>query len=259
MQATLTILGSGTLLPNEARHSAAHLVEVGSTRILMDCGSGTLHGFSRHGVQWDRLTHVVVTHYHSDHIGDLYALLFALKYGLGTPREEPLTLVGPVGFRAFLDRLLQVRGPEVLDTSFQTTVVELAAGDVLRDDRAGISLTCHSTPHTSESVAYRLDLGGAVVGYTGDTGPSEGVAEFLRGCDVLVSECALTDPPEWDLHLSPVGVAEIASVAEPGLLVLTHVYPPLEPEDAAGQVTAAGYGGRVLAAKDGLRLALGGE
>jgi ribonuclease BN (tRNA processing enzyme) len=107
-------------------------------------------------------------------------------------------------------------------------------------------------------VAYRLDLGSAVVGYTGDTGPSEGVAAFLKGCDVLISECALTDPPEWDLHLSPVGVNEIASVAKPGLLVLTHVYPPLEPEDAASQVTAAGYGGQVLAAKDGLHLSLGG-
>jgi len=258
MEATLTILGSGTLLPKEDRHSAAHLVEYGSTRILMDCGSGTLHGFSRHRVRWDRLTHVVVTHYHSDHIGDLYALLFALKYGLRKPRKEPLTLVGPVGFGAFLDRLLQALGPDVLDSGFEITIVELAEDDVMRDDRAGFSLTCHSTPHTSESVAYRLDLGSAVVGYTGDTGPSGGVAAFLKGCDVLVSECALTDPPEWDLHLSPVGVAEIASVAKPGLLVLTHVYPPIEPEDAASQVTAAGYGGRVLAARDGLRLSLGG-
>jgi ribonuclease BN (tRNA processing enzyme) len=258
MGATLTILGSGTLLPNQHRHSAAHLVEHGSTRILLDCGSGTLHGFAKHGVRWDRLTHVLVTHYHSDHVGDLFALLFALKYGLREPRTKPLTLVGPVGFGAFLDRLLEVLGRDVLDAGFQATIVELAAGEVMRDDSAGFSLTCHSTPHTDESVAYRLDLGGAVVGYTGDTGPSEGVATFLQGCDILVSECALTDPPQWDLHLSPAGVAEIASVAKPGLLVLTHVYPPLQPEDAAAQVTSAGYGGRVLAAKDGLRLPLGG-
>jgi ribonuclease BN (tRNA processing enzyme) len=208
---------------------------------------------------WDRLTHVLVSHYHSDHVGDLFALLFALKYGLRSPRSEPLTLVGPVGFGAFLARLLEALGPDVLDSGFQISIVELAVGDVMRDDRAGFSLRCHSTPHTEESVAYRLDLGGAVVGYTGDTGPSEGVAAFLEGCDVLVSECALTDPPEWDLHLSPTGVAEIASVAKPGLLVLTHVYPPLKPEDAADQVTSAGYGGRVLAAKDGLRLSLAGE
>ncbi len=258
MGATLTILGSGTLLPDDNRHSAAHLVEYGSARILMDCGSGTLHGFSRHGIRWDQLTHVLVSHYHSDHVGDLFALLFALKHGLRTPREEPLTLVGPVGFRAFLNRLLEALGPDVLDSGIQASIVELAQGDVMRDDRAGFSLTCHSTPHTDESVAYRLDVGGAVVGYTGDTGPSEGVAAFLKGCDVLISECALTDPPEWDLHLSPVGVAEIASVAKPDLLVLTHVYPPLEPDDAAEQVTSAGYEGRVLAAKDGLRLPLSG-
>lgn len=257
MGATLTILGSGTLVPDADRHSAAHLVEDGGTRILLDCGSGTLHGFSRHGVGWESLTHVVVTHYHNDHVGDLFAILFALRYGLLEGRRAPLTLVGPVGFGGFLHRLLAVLGPDVLDSGFETRVVELAPGDVLRDDEAGFSLTCHPTPHTEESVAYRLEIGGAVMGYTGDTGPSDAVAEFLRGSDVLVAECALTDPPQWESHLSPATLAAMASIARPRTLVLTHVYPPAVPEESARAVAAAGYTGRVLAATDGLTLPLG--
>ena len=112
------------------------------------------------------------------------------------------------------------------------------------------------TPHTDESVAYRVRGDWGVVGYTGDTGPSAEVARFLAGCDVLVAECALTDPPTMERHLSPALVAELAGVAGPELLVLTHVYPDQSPEEAAMRVSER-YGGRVVAARDGMRIVLG--
>jgi ribonuclease BN (tRNA processing enzyme) len=93
----------------------------------------------------------------------------------------------------------------------------------------------------------------ALVGYTGDTGPSDSVNTFLTGCSLLVSECALDDPPEMDGHLSPRGVAALAAIARPELLVLTHVYPPQAPHSAARAVQQA-YSGPVVAAQDGLRL-----
>ena len=74
--------------------------------MLLDGGSGTLHGLARHRVDWPALTHVVVSHYHNDHVGDLSGVLFTLKYGLARAREEPLTLIGPSStHRSGLDRV----------------------------------------------------------------------------------------------------------------------------------------------------------
>lgn len=253
----LTILGSGTLLPDYQRHSAAHHVDTGSARVLLDCGTGTLHGLSEHSVRWADLTHIAVTHYHSDHVGDLSSLLFALKHGRRIPRREPMTLIGPPGFRAFLARLSAALGTHVVDPGFEMDVVELGPEDTYADPTTTLRIRSCPTPHTDESVAYRLDGVRGSIGYTGDTGPSEEVAAFLSRCDVLIAECALTDPPEMEGHLSPAGVAELARVAEPELLVVTHVYPPMEPDEAATRVAESGFEGRCVAGADGLRVRLG--
>jgi len=251
---TYTLLGSGTLLPDDARRSAAHLVEGNGVRLLLDCGPGTLHGFARHGVDWPETTHVAISHYHTDHVGDLSALLFALKWGLQPARTRELVLIGPPGFMGFLGRLAEALGPHILEPGFGVQVVEHDGSAF--DLGGGLRLSSHPTRHTEESLAYRVDFADGALGYTGDTGPLPGLGEFLSGCDLLVAECAQPDPPALDIHLSPQGVAELASEAAPGLLVLTHVYPPLTPSEAERLVKAAGYRGPLVAPDDGASFVL---
>lgn len=238
--------------------SASHHLRLPRASILLDCGPGTLHGLAEHGVDWPGLTHVVVSHYHSDHVGDLAAIPFAMKQRLAPPRPGPLTLVGPVGFHAFLERLAAALGAHVLEPGFEVIVREVAPGEGFRDDAGDFTLECEPTPHTDESLAYRIHGSWGAVGYTGDTGPSPDVAAFLRGCSVLVAECAHKDPPDTERHLSPLTLAELSRFAEPELLVVTHVYPDQTPEEAARGV-AVGYGGRVVAATDGMRIELGAD
>jgi ribonuclease BN (tRNA processing enzyme) len=200
----LTILGAGTLVPDARRHSAAHHLRLPSgAGVLLDCGPGTLHGFSRFGVRWDQLTHVAVSHVHTDHVGDLPALLFAFRHGLPAPREEPLTLLGPPGFGAFLERLAGTMGDHVLAPGCPLRVVEMSPDAAFEDERTEFVLTCCRTPHTAESLAYRVDGPWGSVGYTGDTGPSAEVARFLAGCQALVAECTLPDRAAVPTHLSP--------------------------------------------------------
>jgi len=249
----LTILGSGTLVPDASRHSAAHHLRVGSTSILLDCGAGTVHGFARYGVRWQELSHVVLSHFHTDHIGDVGALMFALKNGLTTPRTEPLTLVGPVGLADLLERLAAALGRHVLQPGFELRVVELAPGDA-HETGSDVTLRCHPTPHTPESLAYRVEGAWGSVGYTGDTGPSEAVADFLGRCDVLVAECTVPDATELEAHLSPESLAALAGTARPGLLLVVHVGPRHTPDEAVRRIRRAYDGIVVPVAADGMRV-----
>lgn len=224
--------------------------------MLLDCGSGTLHALPRYDIEWKRLTHVCLTHFHIDHVGDLPGLLTALRLGVKPPRTEPLTLVGPPGLDAFLRRLGAALGPKILEPGFPVHIRELAGGGSLDGEGGAFRLSAHPTPHTPESLAYRWEAAGRVVAYTGDTGPSESVAHFLGGADVLVAECTEPDPPTMASHLSPERLARLAEVARPELLVVTHVFPPQEPDDVVRQVAQAGYEGRVVAGYDGLRIPL---
>ncbi len=226
--------------------------------MLLDVGPGSVHGLARLGKPWWAVSHVVLSHYHTDHIGDLAHLLFALRWAPPEPRSDPLDVIGPPGLQDLIEHLAAAHGPFFREQSFPLRYTEQprrgswhAPGDV--------TVSFHPTPHTEESVAMRVEGAGWTLGYTGDTGPDEDVGDFLAGSDVLICECGYGDPPPAPHHLSPRGVAALARAANPGLLVLTHVYPPLRPQDAPGEVAGAGYGGRVVAAEDGLALSLGAD
>lgn len=220
----------------------------------MDVGSGALHGLPRAGVDWRAIDTVAITHFHPDHLSDLPALLAAYRYDGGT---TPLTIVGPRGLQGRLEAMAVLHGSWILAPSRPLTVVELDPGATWTSDDGAVRLYTHDTPHTPESVAFRLATlamdgsgHGLVVGYTGDTGPSDTLPAFLKGCGVLITECALVDPPELDTHLSPSRVARLAREAKPDLLLLSHVYPPQRPGEAVEAVRGS-YPGLVRAARDG--------
>lgn len=257
MTTRLTVLGSGTLVPDDDRRSAAHLVEVGDLRMLMDCGAGTVHGMDRFGVRWRALTHLVLSHFHIDHVGDVPALFHAFKHGIRPARTEPLRVLGPRGTESFLTRVGEAFGDSVSEPGFPVEVVELGPrpdgpGETRWTDRgAGVTVVAHPTPHTDRSLCFRIETGHGTVGYTGDTGDDPAVGRFLAGVDVLVAECSLPDPPEVDTHLTPVTVAALAARARPALLLLTHLYPFLDPVGTPVAVGDAGWDGPVRTAWDG--------
>lgn len=250
----LTILGSGTVVPDHVRHPSAYLIESHRARILLDCGAGTLSRLSSLNVVWQELTHVVLTHFHDDHVGGVPGLFAAWKHGMEPARTKPVEIVGPVGTRALLER------QGVLDPhpgGLPTLPVEITEVRAGADVRLGdVDLTCHPTPHTEASLAYRLSAGGVAFGFTGDTAPSDHVAAFLAGCDVVVAECSWRDPPPVEgVHLTPRSLAAMARTMDPGLLVLTHVYPNhMRADQAVAGVRAAGWEGRAVAAEDGMRI-----
>ena len=256
MTPSVTVVGSGTLVPSGERSSPAHLVESGPTRLLLDAGPGTVHGLARHGLPWWKITHVVFTHYHTDHFGDLPHLLFAMKWASPAPRSHPLRILGPPGLAERVEALRSAHGDYIVRPGFDLDYEEVARSGIWHETDAPLTLRFHPVPHTDNSVAVRVEIARRAVGYTGDTGPDRTLGPFLQGVDVLISECAHPDPAPPGRHLSPASVAAMARRAEPGVLVLTHMYSPLDASSAPSLVRKAGYRGNVVCASDGQRFGL---
>ncbi|MCA0376607.1 MAG: ribonuclease Z [Gemmatimonadetes bacterium] len=250
----LTTVGTGTAAPHASRVSAAHLVEAGGVRLLLDCGSGAVHRMAQLGIDWSGITHVALSHFHTDHIADLPLLVMAWKWGQLPARAEPVTLYGPPGTGALLERMAAVHGAWLLAPGYPFTVREVTADEVVRLP-GDVTLQSCAVPHTTESVAYSISEGMRRVVYTGDTGVSDTLADWAAGCDLLLAECSLPDAMAMREHLTPRQVGALAARARARQLVCTHFYPPVEAVDILAEV-AEQYAGPCTLAVDGWSITL---
>jgi ribonuclease BN (tRNA processing enzyme) len=245
----LVTLGTGTVALTAARVCSGHYVEAGPARVLLDCGSGVAHRLAELGIPWRELTHVALTHFHLDHIGDFATLVFAWKYGDLPGRSAPLTLVGPAGTSALLERLVAAFGDWLREPGFPLIVHEIAPGEAL-DLGDDATLRATKSPHTEESVAYAIERGGRRIVYTGDTAFEAALGEWARGADLLLCECSLPAAMAVPTHLTPEQCGALAAIAQPKHLVLTHFYPPVA-RVAGRALVGAHYAGPLTLAGDG--------
>jgi ribonuclease BN (tRNA processing enzyme) len=251
----LTVLGTGTVAPSPTRTAASYWVATGATHLLLDCGAGTMHRMAAFGVPWTEVTHVALTHFHVDHWGEFPMLLFALRWGVEPARERPLEVIGPVGLQDRLHHAAGAFGEWLVNPGYPLEIRELQPGDAYALDHEVELQTC-KTPHTDESMAYSVRDKNCRLVYTGDTGPSDALADWALDCDLLLSECSLPDERSIETHLTPTQAGHLARKARAQRLVLTHFYPPVEEVDPAA-VAADVYGGTVIAARDGDRFTIG--
>src|SRR4051812_9878357 len=242
-------LGTGTVALSPARGCAGYLVEADGIRLLIDCGSGVTRRLAELGIEWQSITHIAITHFHLDHHADLPTLLYAFRYGMLPVRTAPLAIIGPTGIGALFEKLAAVYGPFMTAPVFPQTIHEIAPGGSV-DLPPATRLEAFKVPHTPESVAYSITLGSRRIVYTGDTGVSPELGQWARGCDLLVAECSLPTAMAIPEHLTPEQVGELGRAAQPGMLALTHFYPPVEQVDIEGLVRRS-YTGPLTLAHDG--------
>jgi ribonuclease BN (tRNA processing enzyme) len=103
--------------------------------------------------------------------------------------------------------------------------------------------------HPVETFAFRFSHGGRSLVYTGDTGETEAVPELAAGADVLLSEAAFLERPGQrpDNHLTAPQAGPNADRAGVGRLVLTHLVPGNDPDDARAEAASAFAGALDLA------------
>ena len=216
----------------------------------MDCGSGTTRRLAELGIDRESISHVVLSHFHIDHHADLPSVIFAWKHGQLPARTAPVDIIGPTGSKDLLQKLAAAYGDWVTSPGFEVRVSEIQPG--LPFDLGGAKLECTKVPHTPESMAYSITEGDHRLVYSGDTGFDPAFAEWAHGCDVMVLECSLPQSMAIPEHLTPEQCGEIARLAAPRRLVLSHLYPPVESVDIVALV-AATYDGPLVIAHDGWR------
>lgn len=247
----LTILGSSGTWPNADTATSGYLVQSDGFNLWMDAGTGTLANLQQH-IDLSDIDAVFISHEHPDHFVDLYPCFYARHYGeLGEPG---LPVYVPTDFTQKLADLVSIDSQVVMKTAFAFT--EVAPGEAF--EVGPFEVKTEPMAHLGlPALGFRIRSNGAVLAYTGDTGPTHHVRELARDADVLLSEATWQDRDDLlPFHLSSRQAAIHAHEAGVGSLVLTHIWPTLDHETSKEQA-AEEYRGPIAAAAEGMRLGVG--
>jgi ribonuclease Z len=273
---TVVITGTGSPVPSPNRAGPGVLVLADDLALQFDVGRSTVQRMAGAGIWPTDLDAVFLTHHHSDHVIGLADLVLTRWVMDRTDQVPALPIVAPAGPTArFAGRVLDgwdddiaVRrahsgrptGPVVDVVSFpvEDEPTEVWARGAVRILAAGV----RHEPVTG-AVGYRIESPDGVVAISGDTLVCDEVAALARNADVLVHEAMRFEPIEalpshrrfiLDYHADTRLLGPMATAANVGTLVLTHLLPVPETEaDAcafAEDVRAGGYEGRLIVAGD---------
>jgi ribonuclease BN (tRNA processing enzyme) len=240
----LTVLGSAASYPDAGRACAGHLIEHEGVAALFDCGNGVLANLGR-VMDPTALAAVFVTHAHTDHFADLYALQAALRYAPDGP-ASPLPLYLPEGLFERMGAVLSDHGARELAEAFEVGVLAADVSVTI----GGLRVTPRPVDHVDSTFALVAESGGARLCYTSDTRPGPAARAAASGADVLLAEATLPPPFEGRApHMTPVQAADLAREAGASILVLTHLWPTVDREAAAREARER-FGGRVIVADE---------
>jgi ribonuclease Z len=258
----VVLCGTSAPFPDANRAKSCTAVIVKGKVYLVDVGPGSANVLMLMGFPMNQISSILITHYHSDHIGDLGEVRFN-SWAAG--RAAPLPVHGPEGLETVVAGFNQAYS---LDDTYRTahhgadimppaaanlkalTFALDADGTKVILQNADVKITAFKVDHDpiSPAVGYRFDAGGRSVVLTGDTAPTPMIAQMSKGADVLIAEAlsmrmtkAIEDGSKaagnarqsklmadvQDYHIDPVDGAKAANEAGVKLLIFSHLAPNL--------------------------------
>ena len=144
----VTFLGTGNAVPTKLRNHTAILVSTGSNTLLVDCGEGTQRQFKQAHLSPHKITHLLITHLHGDHVLGIPGLFQTLAM---SNYQKTLNIYGPKGTKNFIKTL------EKLHKEFKIkTLVKEVSGKFLKTDT--IELEASSMNHGTPTLAFSISL-----------------------------------------------------------------------------------------------------
>ena len=222
MAVSVRFVGSGDSFGSGGRFQTCILVDGPQSRFAIDFGTSSLIALAQQGIEHSSIDAILLTHLHGDHCGGVPFLL--LDAMLGAKRARPLVVAGP---RDLQRRMAEIRealfpGSHVMTPRFPLTWLEMEPGrphHVL-----DLLVTPQPARHTAETnpTAIRVEVGGKVVAYTGDTEWTDDVAKVAAGADLFIAESYFYDKPiKW--HLNYPAIAARRDTLGARRVILTHM------------------------------------
>lgn len=232
MKDRLVTLGSGSCDIVRNKAGASVLIEKENTRLVYDFGRGVATRLVEAGLRQDDVEHIFISHFHPDHVTDLYPYLHGASWSQIDSRTKDINIYGPFGTKAFIEKMLSVFGwKNELAHGFKVVVHDIADGELSIEGQHFDIVDLH------HSQGLRFDS----YAIAGDATINANLVSLLKGTKISVFDSG---------HISDDEIIELAAQTQAKTLVCSHQHRALD-EDALNQdAKARGYTGHLVVAED---------
>lgn len=202
MDFEVTILGSNAAIPTLSRGTTSQFIQCKQRHILIDCGEGTQLQLRKFQIKYQRISTILISHLHGDHVFGLPGLISTMQL-MG--RTQGVTIFGPIGIKKLLKTQLEAGGGY-----FQFTIdfIELApnSSGLIFEDKC---IEIHNFPlkHRIPTHGYRIQEKPALRKLVKEKFDATGVSvayikKLIQGEDIIdnrgveVKSDDVTLPPE---------------------------------------------------------------
>ncbi|MEQ1873884.1 MAG: ribonuclease Z [Ilumatobacteraceae bacterium] len=241
----VTLLGTGSPLPDPNRAGPATLVTADGLAVLVDCGRGVVMRLAAAGMLPPMLDALLLTHLHSDHISDLGDVI--TTRWVMSPAPRPFAIYGPLGTSDVVELTLASLARDVryridhhadLNEGPALAIHEVNAGDEFKVGSATVRVGATDHRPVHPTVGFRVEVGGSSAVLAGDGIPCATLDELCNGADVYVQAVIRDDLVKLvpsarlqdilDYHSTVAQAAQTATKAGVGTLMLTHYVPAMQ-------------------------------
>ena len=250
--AKLVFLGTSNAISGED-HENTHMLLVGEKRtVLIDCPNSPFLRFKKAGVDFNRLSDLILTHFHPDHVSGVPQLLMNL-WLMG--HRQPLNIHG---FKFTIDRIEHLMDlyvwsewPDFFPVKFFRLPEQMLVPILDTDE---FRILASPMQHYIPTMGLRIESirSGRILAYSCDTEPCAQVIELAKGADMLIHEASGALPG----HSSALQAGQAARLAEARSLYLIHYPTGQFASDSLVAEARQQYDGPVTLAEDYMALDL---
>ncbi|MFW9908143.1 MAG: MBL fold metallo-hydrolase [Candidatus Thorarchaeota archaeon] len=222
----VTLLGTGTSVPDPERVQSGIMIECRGQLTLFDIGSGVLHRLMQAGIDFRSINGIFISHFHIDHCSDFITLIQTLWL---EGYESKLPVYGPPPLTDFIRGLFEVALPFYRDKVILDPII-LKERDAVHCGDLSVS-SCSTLHSKHDTRAFRVEHKKRSMVYSSDTAFCRDVVDLAKDTDLLIHECNWLDGPHPEgVHSAPSDVMRVAEESNPKKVVVTHMMPEVARE-----------------------------
>ncbi|MBT3416966.1 ribonuclease Z [Candidatus Woesearchaeota archaeon] len=146
----ITFLGTSSMVPTKNRNTTAILINHKSETILIDCGEGTQRQLKIKKLSPAKITKILITHWHGDHILGLPGLIQTLSHSDYT---KTLEIYGPKDTKKYISNLLN--SFQYQENKIKINVTEINSNKTFFENK-DFELKSQKTNHSIIGLAYSI-------------------------------------------------------------------------------------------------------